>query len=219
MKRSKILVLFVCVLLTLTVNLNAFMAGNESCTAFSGSQCDTGGRGTGTPTIGWLIAEGGGYFLESNSHMLLFLSKFEFSEITGPDFKALQESLDAAIDSMEKAQKTYFQLKDVAALTPYNPEVTLQLIEFDYARFQEENELVPVIFEKVKKYLITGDVRGVYSEFYSGTGQILETLTTLKKDIDAGVLPKLSSLWRINQKFSEVKLFAQYVAEVFFSTK
>jgi hypothetical protein len=120
---------------------------------------------------------------------------------------------------MEKAQAAYLQLKNLAAITPYNQAVINQLIEFDYARFQKESGLIPSIFEKVKKYLVCGDIRGVYNEFYNNTGQILETLYTIKKDVDSGISPDIPTLWRINQRCSEYKLFSQYVAEVFYSLK
>ncbi len=213
----KILIIIPLVLM-FSFSLNAFMAGNESCNAFP-EGCDPGGRAKSGPTIGSLIIEGGHYFLKSGSDMLLFLSLFEISELSGPDYDAMQSAINSAIENMEKAKNAYYQLKNLAAITPYNQEVISRLIEFDYAKYQKENGLIPAIFEKVREYLIIGDVRGVYNEFYCNTGQILDVLYDLKKDVDANTLPNLSTLWRINQKFSEVKLFSQYIAEVFYSMR
>ena len=196
------------------------MFGNESCRAFS-LQCDpnlTKGLIEVT-TIGNLVAQGGTYFLKSNSHMDLFLSLIESSELSGPDYNALQSSINSAIDNMKRAREIYFQLKNLASVTPYNQEVVSQLIEFDYIGFQRENRLIPFIFNKVKNYLCAGDVRGVYADFYFNTGVILESLNNIKKELDMGIFSNLSTYWRLNQKFSENKIFGQYIAEVFYSLK
>lgn len=196
----------------------AAMFGNESCQAFPLSCSGGSGLASGN-SIGSLIIEGGYGFFKSNSDLCSFISLVEISELNGPDFKALQTAINSAIDNMEKAKAAYFQLQNLAANTPYNQEVIQQLMHFDYLTYQNENGLIAPIFKKVDKLLSHGDVRGVYNEFYSNTGQLLRVLYTVKKDIDSHVLPNLSTLWRLNQKFSEVKLFGQYVAEMFYSIK
>jgi len=217
---KKLISILIFVLLVCTPFLNAIMAGNESCVAFP-QGCDPGGGGkslTGA-TVGSLIAEGGTYFLKSSSDIDLFLSLVESSELSGPDYEALQAALNSTIENMEKAKAIYYQLKNLAAVTPYNQEIISKLIEFDYSEFNEERGLIPVIFERVEKLLCQGDVRGVYAEFHYNTGQILETLYTLKKDVDGGIFPNLSTVWRVNQMFSKENLFGQYVAEVFYNLK
>jgi len=219
---SLIILTISLILLAFTPLLHAFMAGNESCNAFT-SGCDTG-NGDNTNRINSLslgrwIAEGGGYFLQSIAGIHLLFSRVELSEVSGTDFQTFQVTINAAIDNMEKAQFAYWQLKNLAAFTPYNQAVISRLIEFDYPGFQIETGLIPSIFVKVQEYLARGDVRGIYNEFYYNTGHILKMLHTLKKDMDAGIFPNLAMLWRLNQRCSEYKLFAQYVAEVFYSLK
>lgn len=216
MKKSVILlILFMCVFVG---KLGAYMFGNESCQAFQLS-CNGGSGLISSNSIGSLIIEGGRNFFKSNSEVCFFLSLVEISELTGPDFKALQTAINSTINDMEKAKTAYYQLKSLAANTPYNQEVILQLMQFDYLKYQNENGLLSEIFGKVEKFLSRGDVRGVYNEFYSNTLQLLKILYTVKKDIDSNVLPNISILWRLSQKFSEVKLFGQYVTEVFFGIK
>ena len=120
---------------------------------------------------------------------------------------------------MEQARNTYLQLKNLAAVTPYNQEVIYKLLTFNYDSFQEENGLFPVIFEKVKGFLATGNVTGIYNEFYTYTGHILDLLYTLKKVVDAEIFPDIANVWKVNQKYSEVKLFGQYVAQIFYFIK
>jgi hypothetical protein len=143
----------------------------------------------------------------------------ESSEVTRPDYKGLKKNLNAAIYYMEQARATYFQLKNLAAVTVYNQEVIYRLINFDYNEFQGEKGLFPYVFSKVNDFLSIGDVTGVFNEFHLYTGKVLDLMYTMKKDIDAGIFPNLSTVWSVNQKYSEFKLFGQYVAQVFYSIK
>lgn len=217
--RIRIIVPLIFILLVcFNATLNAAMFANESCHGFSGEQCTTGGGDRkANPTIGQLVIESGTYFLKSNSDMLLFLSMIESSEASEPGFKTLQEVINSAIDNMENAKTACYRLKNLAAITPYNQEVISRLIVFNYTNFQNEKGLIPVIFEKVINFLKNGNVRGIYNEFYNNFNDILDVLYDLKKDVDNSNFPELSTMWRINQKYTEVKLFGQYVAEVFYS--
>jgi hypothetical protein len=44
---------------------------------------------------------------------------------------------------------------------------------------------------------------------------IIEQLQAVKTSMDAGTLPGISLLWRMNQAYSESLLTGQYIAEVF----
>jgi len=208
------------VLLVFSVHLNAFMFGNESDGAYLPPPPLTNGMASiKSITLRQLIADGGSQFFGSAGHIEQFFSLVESSELTGPDYKGMQKNLDAAISCLEQAGNTYLQLKNQAAVTSYNQEVISKLLNFDYNSFQQENGLFPVIFAKVKGYLAAGNVTGVYNEFYSYTGDILDLLYLLKKDIDAGIFPDISIAWSVNQKYSEIRLFGQYVAQIFYSIK
>ena len=206
-----------------SMNLNAYFAGNMSECAFMG-ECDEEGDSTArtksnSPGLGWLIAEGGGHFLQSLSDVHHLLGLVEASKNNGMDFNAFQDSVNAAIYNMESAKAIYSKLRSQAESITYNQEVINRLIEFDYNSFQIEAGFIPAIFTHVQMYLATGDVRGVYKQFYENAGDILERLETIKIDVGAGILPSLDHLWRLNQKCSEYKLFSQYVSEVFYKIK
>jgi hypothetical protein len=212
--------LLVFILFTLPVNLKAFMAGNESDGAYLPPPPAFNGMASiKSITLRQLIADGGSQFFKSAGHIEQFFSTVESSELTGPDYKVMQKNLNAAIFYLEQAGNTYLQLKTQAAVTPYNQEVISKLLNYDYDSFQQENGFFPVIFEKVKGLLAVGNVTGIYNEFYTYTGEILDLLYLLKKDIDAGIFPDISIAWSVNQKYTEIKLFGQYVARVFFSLK
>ena len=213
-----ITLLLVFLLFTLPINLKALLFGNESESAYLPPQNAFNNTASiRSITLGQLIADGGSHFFKSAGHINQFFSLVESSEITDPDYKGLQKSLNTAIFYLEQARFTYLQLKNRAAVTPYNQEVISKLLNFDYDSFQQENSLFPVIFENVKGFLAAGNVTGIYNEFHSYTGYIFDLLYLLKKDIDAGIFPDISIVWSVNQKYSEVKLFGQYVARVFYS--
>ena len=212
--------LLVFMLLTLPINLKALLCGNESDGAYSPPPpLPNGMASIRSVTLGQLIADGGSRFFKSAGYIDQFFSLVESSELTGPDYKGMQKNLNAAIFYLEQAGNTYLQLKNQAAITPYNQEVISKLLNFDYGSFQQENGFSPVIFEKVKGFLAVGNVTGIYNEFYSYTGEILDLLYLLKKDIDAGIFPDISIAWSVNQKYSEFKFFGQYVAHIFYSIK
>jgi hypothetical protein len=207
------------VLLVFGGHLNAAMAGNESDGAYLPPPPPKGVSSIRSIALRQLIADGGSHFFKSAGYINQFFSLVESSEVNGPDYKGLQKSLNTAIFYLEQAGTTYLQLKNQAAITPYNQEVISRLLNFDYDSFQQENGLLPVIFEKVKGFLAVGNVTGIYNEFYSYTGYILDLLYLLKKDIDSEIFPDISIAWNVNQKYSEFKFFGQYVAQVFYSIK
>jgi len=223
MKRKSLLIislLLVCLMFTFSVHLNAALFGNETDKAYSPPPPSPNGTSSiRSITLGQLIADGGSRFFKSAGHIDQFFSLVESSEVTGPNYRGLQKNLDAAIYYLEQARIAYLQLKNQAAVTPYNQEVISRLLNFDYESFQKESGLFPAIFEKVKGFLASGNVTGIYNEFYSYIGYILDLLYLLKKDIDAGIFPDISIAWSVNQKYSEFKLFGQYVTRVFYSIK
>ncbi len=219
-KKSLSIITLLIVFLVFTISINALMIANESDNAYLPPPPATNGISSiRSITLGQLIVDGGSYFFKSAGYINQFFSLVESSEVTGPYYMGLQKNLNAAISYLEQARIAYLQLKNQAAVTPYNQEVITRLLNFDYDSFQKENGSFPVIFEKVKGYLATGEVTGIYNELYSYTGYILDLLYLLKKDIDAGIFPDISTVWSVNQKYSEIKLFGQYVAIVFYSIK
>ena len=116
---------------------------------------------------------------------------------------------------MQKAGETYKSLVAAAKETPYDPDVIAKLIMFDYDTFRETNGLNKDIFSRIKKYLVKGDVTGLYVLLAADMAWIIEQLQTVKTGLDARTMPGISLLWRLNQKYGESLLGGQYIAEVF----
>lgn len=196
----------------LTAHSFALIYGNESDKGFGGG---SGGGKSPTPIIRTYVIQGAGYFLNAHSDIVLFLDKTEWAELDGIDYAELQGIITNAIQHMQQANDTYFNLTQTADITPYNMEVIDQLTLFDYAAFQREKGLNSIIFADVEAYLSKGDIRGVYHRFLSVSENLLVQLNALKADIDARRFPQAQDLWNLNQYITKSLLFGQYTTQVF----
>lgn len=218
MKVLKSLTIFAFTVLLLVPNGYGYFSYNRSCEAFPG-QCEEEGLRIAARSLGQLIIEAAGCFIKSNSDYQLLLREIELSGSYGTNFVTLQELINKAIENMNMANSTYFQIWQTSEGLDYDPVVLEKLRQFDYFSYQVENNLNPVIFEKAATYLKAGDVRGTYKQAYNATGEILQSLEILKINIDKNKLPKIKDCWRLNQLYLETELFGQNVSEVFFAIK
>jgi hypothetical protein len=211
---KKILLTVTAVLILFTGHAFAFVFGNDLCKVYS--ECPpkivNNGNDTGMCV---LIIEGAGYFLSSQSDLLSFLNRVEMAGLSTPDYAELQDILNRAVKNMEKAVETYKTLAATAALTPYNPQVIFQLMQFDYTGYEKTNTLNFEIFNRVKTHLSKGDVTGVILLMKRNIESILDQLYGIKSQVDKSEFPGLPLLWRVNQSYCQTMLSGQYVAEVF----
>ena len=175
------------------------------------------GDGLGAPTspIAQYIAEGAGYFLDSYSCTLQFMTKVELSSQRGMNYPELSQLLDAAIINMEQARYTYKLLKETADNTPYNLDVIDALKKFNYNLYCETNGLNKEIFTGVKSYLSKGNVTGIYGKLLEDMGIMVNLLQSVKKNIDDNLFPAVGAVRQLNHAYSTSLLFGQYVAGVF----
>jgi hypothetical protein len=94
----------------------------------------------------------------------------------------------------------------------YNEPAISQLKIFDYSGYQRDSNLLPSIYDKVKKYLTVGNVRGAFVEIQNLISEISLDLESL---LMQGGIPDKWIIWRITQKFNETGLYGQYLAEIF----
>ena len=211
--------LSVLIILILVVSVSVFGAVWANASERGYEENGDSNQKSGNNQIKTLVIIGAGYFLKSHSNFQLFLNKIELSELSGANYKELQEILNAAIFSMENVRNTYFDLRNLAAATPYNQGMIDQLKNFNYKTFLEEQNLNREIFAPVKSLLSEGNVTGVYEVLFSDAGKILADLYTVKQSIDKDIFPELSNLWELNQKYSSAQLFGQYTTMVFYALK
>ena len=221
----KLLITITCIIfLVFWANLTyGVVSGNGSERGYEGGGGGGGGDGNtsegkdidGNPVIRNLLILGAGHFLKSHSDFQMFLNKIEFAEINGTNFDELRNILVGAINSMESSKNSYFDLKTVAFETPYNQSVIDLLKNFAYDAFTYGKDLNWQVFEKLKGFLINGDITGTYVKIHADTVEILELLCAVKQSVDSEIFPDIKDLWLLNQKYSNSLFFGQYLAMIF----
>lgn len=206
---------FIAVTLFVSIGLFGVVSGNGSELGYNGNGDGDENQRSANTNIKTLVIMGAGHFLKSHSDFQLFLNKIELSELTGANYDEWQDILNRAISGMESARATYLGLKNLAANTPYNPEVIEKLKGFDYPGFMEKNNLNPQVFKQVETLLSQGNVTGVYEKIFLDTGDILEALYRVKQEIDQNLFPTIHNLWNLNQLYSDSLFLGQYTAVVF----
>lgn len=208
-KFSRPAIYLIVLLLIFAINAYSRIIGNRGDSVFVDTPESAAATGSN-------IVTAAGYFLSSGSDFQSLLNRIELADINGSDYKEWAQICSNAVANMEKTVANYLLLKQRLDNTPYKPEMIDRLLSFDYDRFQKKNGLNREIFTRIKVYLGRGDVRGVFKRLLSSSRKILAALTKVKASIDAGILPELAILWRLNQDYAETMLFGQYAAEVFY---
>ena len=160
------------------------------------------------------IVTGASLFLDSHASMLLFSNRIELSEKDGIDFTQLNSIIDSVIEKMKNFNDIYTCLYEKTEDISYNESIISKLNQFDYENFSLERSLNTVVFERVKKYLQAGDMRGLYYRISNDSIKLIELLNKIKCELEEKRLPSLPDIWRTNQSFSEMYLFGQYASEV-----
>jgi len=217
-KLKLIITMFMFIFLT-GIYLNGYFVFNTTENTFgSNSGSDNVNDGSST-SLGQLVIEGAGYFLQSNSDYQLFLKKVELSGIDAGNTVEIQAALDSAIKNMELAKETYYKILQLANTLDYNPTVLEKLRYFDYNGYREKYNLNIVIFRQVEELLKSGDVRGCYQKCYHTFGVILARLRAVKANAETANVTDIPACWRVNQLYLEIEFFGQYASEVFMNIK
>jgi hypothetical protein len=200
------------------ININAYFACNSTDIAFVGEKPDGESFSiTSIQTIEDLIVESAGHFLKSHSNVLLILNRVELGDKSGINYVEIQQLAADTLKSLEMAKIKYNQLVTAANNTPYNNSVLEKLYFFDYYGFQRRKNFNPFVFNKVWYFLYYGDIRGIYSYFHSNVVLLYGKIEKIKIALDNSKIPDIESFWRVNQQFSDINLFGQYVSEVFYA--
>lgn len=168
-----------------------------------------------TLTIKDLIIKSATYFFKGKSNIDLLASRLESADIEAVNFYELQKIVNDALYNMKTARYFYQTLKSKADNTPYNQMVISQLTAFDYDSFSAEIGLNGDIFNQVKGYLMTGDVRGTYARLYAYTANIIDMLEIVQKEVYYWDIPGIKNVWKLHQECAHMLLFGQYIAQIF----
>jgi hypothetical protein len=137
------------------------------------------------------------------------------SELQGCDFNELLFLVNNAIEKVQYANEVYFQLKQKADVTSYNPVIINELLNFDYDTFAEQEGVIESIFKEVKAFLSKGKIREMYGEALSHTQGILNIANVIKTKLEEGLFHGTSDLYDLNEAYANYMLFGEYAAEVF----
>lgn len=218
--RVKYIILFglIGALLFSTTYVHARMFSNSSGFAFCEGD-GTSSMGEAAPlcfyTIEELVIKGAEYYFKANADINLLSEKVEISDIYGTDYFTLWWGVNSALDNMNMARYYYQELLYKANYTPYNQVVINKLQTYDYESFQEKNGVIKDILSEVEGYLKNGDVRGIYSRTATYFDTIINTLETIKGELEVKKVPDNTHMWNLNQTCAKVHMFGQYVARIF----
>jgi hypothetical protein len=165
----------IVVLIFFHMNLSALTYCNDSYIVFL--EADKKDKNEAVETIKGYLEKSAGYFLESYSVFLLFLSKIEKVELEALNYDELKSDLNNAIGKMEYTKNIYLALKKKADDTPYNPKVINKLLKFNYENFQIKNRLIKPVFNETKNYLNRGRIREIIQEFLPRHGDFFKAQT------------------------------------------
>jgi hypothetical protein len=216
--KKTILLFLIGVLIFGASSIYARLHSNSSDSAFDeGDGTNSTGKANlaCSSTIRELIIKGAEYFFKAHSDINVLSEKIEISDINGADYYMLWCTVNSALNNMNMARYYYQYLEIKANNTPYNQVVINKLLDFDYDSFQEENGLLKDVFSEVKSYLVNGNVRGIYIRTSIYFGSLINTLETIKEELEAGRVPDNSHMWNLNQICARSHMFGQYVARVF----
>ena len=214
MKQNILLTSILGLLLVLSLTLFSYpylVANWRECISAPGCSCLL--QGTMLPLTP-SITESAGCFLNSHSAYQAFLNRVEMADINGIEFNELKDILYNALDNMEKAKAAYANVKTAALKVPNDPVMIDKLMKFDYDSFQVNYDLIGPIFEKVKGFLIKGDVSGIDDAMLANMDNILRQLYEVKAALAKTQLPDIALLWQLNQSYTNAQLFGQYMSQI-----
>ena len=210
----KKLQLFLALTLFLSLGLSGVIILNDSESSYNENGTD--GQKSGSSRIKTLVITGAVQFLKSHSYFQVLLNRVEMAELYGMNGDEINGILDAAFFSLERAKDTYDDLKNCAGNTSYDWAVIEKLKAFDYDGFREKNgNFNPLVFQGVQEFLSQGDVTGSYNKMFIAITTILEGLRSLKQGIYDAPSLEISTIWDLNQQYSNALFFGQYVAMIF----
>ncbi len=213
---TKILSLLV-VVVVLNSNVFSYVISNGAGTGYTNNgNGNTGGiQEFCDRTIEMYIAEGSGYYLGAASVIDNILQLYEDQDLSGIDFYHFNKLLNQAIINMDKAITIYDALILKAENTPYNKEALDKLAGFDYYNLMITKSLNTIIFQEVEGFLRLGCITEVFKHTHENFLNIRGLLESMKSEAALNRLPKIDSIWLLNEKCSETSCFGSYVARVF----
>ena len=174
-------------------------------------------QSVGNETIEYYIMEGGGYYLEANTHIQALLKMVERQDIQGIYYFEMIVTADNARYCLQKAIESYEKLISLAEATPYNSTVQEKLRVFDYDTFAKTMGLSKEYIDMVRGYLQCGNITGALKKTHGDFLAMLDLVNKARISFYQFRLPQLSLFWQLNEKQAGSALFGSYTTRILYA--
>lgn len=201
-KKSLTLFVALSLLVLAPLTVHASLCANRISDA-----CDE----TGAPLVEKNVIEGSSQYFRAYAEIMYICADYEDSGLRNDyDFSGNLSRLNTAIDNLKIAQEKYTCAGQLALKAGYSNSKVKRLKAYDYDSFAASAQLNAVVKEKVKYFLMAGDVTGFYNSFGEEVGQLVELLEDIRKSMEANIKPTPPQFWKVLQKISVLTLFGNY---------
>jgi len=227
--KKRILQLFIGLVLIgiLFTYLNAVIFGNDPCRGGSGgggssikSSAQIGNlmvNDGSNSQIGDLIVSSASNLLQSASEAFLFMNEAEIAGQSGLNINAALQRIDLAAAKVAQALRDVMDIVVLDRELGYDAQRTASLKAFDYKGFASANGLNREIMDQVAVYLAKGNMLGFHQQHGRNLAALLNILSSIKDDLNAGKLLENKVLWSLLHQYNSTMMFANYASLVFYT--
>jgi hypothetical protein len=187
---------------TVVLNLQAFIWINDVDCVFS--------EGYEKSVLREQVISGTMHVLKSKSYIYSFFYEYEKSALQSYNTSESLIFIERSIAELESAKIEYNIALRIGKSIGYINSKVNWFKSFDYDDFVKSNNLNSEIALKVKNYLSSCDIIGIYQQNISNINDILDSLYLVRDRLKAKIKPELKIIWKILQQYSEAALFGNY---------
>jgi hypothetical protein len=200
MKKQALQFLTVMVLVLTATTMDAVIHVNDYGRVFSGDQSTCEG----------LVTQGAELYFKATANLMSFFAETEVTPDKEYNFTKSLSLIQSALGYLKEAKANYSQAAQVGLAAGYIPAEIGLLKTFDYDKVALEKGLNDGIKERVKCFLKSGDVIGIYQEVANRAEELTAILKVLEKNLQNNEKPQISTVCELLQKSSDLTLFGNY---------
>lgn len=220
MKRS--LILFVAVLLMLCHGhiLGYMLSNGSECVYENCGDLNGGNSKSSILSVGMsdLIVNSAKEFFWGYIGTLNILVAVEEKDSVRVNYDDLEVLIDTSIDHISFMRDYYSSLVTIASNSEYKLVEIEKLTDFDYIAFKQKYPVNSSVYNDVQYYLKNGQVSESYVHMQGLIDCLMVDLNVVKKDIELKTI-NIQNYLNLNNSFSELNLFGQYIANIFLEIK
>jgi hypothetical protein len=160
------------------------------------------------------MIDGASLYFKAIAKSTLFLNEYEVSSTQNFNLSTSKGYVDNAVTYFESAIEQYSKARQIGQNVGYISNKIELFQSFDYDSFIIARGLNREIAERVKNYLNSGDIIGIYNENITNIEGILEILYKIRNDLKENNKPGIETAWQLFQKMSKASLFGNYATVI-----